>query len=292
MTIRLYDRIEKICIEEPVYGSLFLRALYPTSRLAQIAAWPFLQLICRLPWISALYGWLQRRPHSKDKIAPFIQNYGVCQEEFLHTEFANFDAFFTRHLKKEARPIEEGIVAPADGRYRFIPDIGQEDFFYAKGQRLNLESLLGSSQRAKRFKGGSVVIARLAPPDYHRFHYPCEGAASAPQLIEGPLFSVNPLSLRQKLSHLIENKRFITEVSGEHGTMLYIEIGATFVGSVHHTKSGKVEKGDEKGFFSFGASAVILVFEPGKIVFEPDLFEGPKELEVRCLMGQKIARMT
>lgn len=290
MKIPLYDRARKRCIEEPVYGSAFLRALYPSSRLSQLLAWPFLQLICRLPWISALYGWLQRSPVSKKKITPFIQNYGVCEEEFQETNFTSFDAFFTRHLKKEARPIGEGIIAPADGRYRFISDIGKEDFFYAKGQRLNLNELLGPYE-VERFEGGSLVIARLAPPDYHRFHYPASGKAKTPQLIEGPLFSVNPRSLQQKISHLISNKRFITELEGAFGTMLFIEIGATFVGSIHHTKSGWVEKGEEKGFFSFGASAVLLLFEPGKIVFEPDLFEGPKELEVRCLMGQPIAQV-
>jgi len=291
MEIPLYDRIQKECTKEPVYGATFLRALYPTSRLGQVLVWPFLQVICRLPLISAFYGWLQRRPASKKKVAPFIHSYGVCESDFEKQEFESFDAFFTRRLKKEVRPIGEGIIAPADGRYRFIEKIGEEDFIYAKGQQLSLGELTGSMDRAKRFEGGSLVIARLAPPDYHRFHYPADGIAEKPQLIPGPLFSVNPRSLQQKISHLINNKRFITEVEGDFGHMLFIEIGATFVGSVHHTKCGAVKKGDEKGFFSFGASAVMLLFEPGRIIFKADLFEGPKDLEVRCLMGQTIAHL-
>lgn len=290
MHLSIFDRTLKKIVQEPVYGAAVLRALYPDAYIGRLVVWPFLQLICCLPWFSALYGWLQKKPASKKKINPFIQNYGVDPSEFQTTNFSSFDAFFTRHLKKETRPIGNGIIAPADGRYRFIQDIAKEDFFYAKGQRLNLKQLVGSDALTERFAGGSLVIARLAPPDYHRFHYPVEGTASTPKQMRGPLFSVNPCSLRQKLAHLTENKRFITIVSGEHGQMLFIEIGATCVGSIHHTKAGVVEKGDEKGFFSFGASAVLLLFERGKIVFEPDLFAGPEELEVRCLMGQTIAR--
>lgn len=73
--------------------------------------------------------------------------------------------------------------------------------------------------------------------------------------------------------------------------MLFIELGATCVGSIHHTgpTSGSVKKGSEKGYFSFGASAVILLFEKNRITFDADLLEAPAHLEVRCLMGEQIA---
>jgi phosphatidylserine decarboxylase len=289
--LKIYNRSLKKVVDEAVYGQAALRALYPQSRCAQILIWPFLQLVCRMPLVSRLYGYMQSRTSSKKKIEPFIRAYGVDRSEFAQPEFESFNAFFTRQLAPGARPIGEGIIAPADGRYRFIQNISEAQYFYAKGQRFNLATFLDDPALCKRFEGGSALIARLAPPDYHRFHFPISGKASQPTLIEGPLFSVNPLSLRKKLTHLTQNKRWRSLIEGPKGAALMCEIGATCVGSVHYHDCGSVvKKGTEKGYFSFGASAVVVLFEPDQIIFEPDLFEGPAELEVQCKMGETIAR--
>lgn len=291
--IPVFERTKKQIFYEKVYGKTFLSLLYPSHSWMRRIVWPALQLLCRFPFISALYGWLQNRPGSKKKIAPFIHTFGVDASEFEKEDFSSFNDFFVRHLKPSARPLGQGIVAPADGRYRFIPNIQVADTFYVKGQQFDLKTFLQDRELAHTFAKGSLVIARLAPPDYHRYHYPAGGVASMPRFIPGPLFSVNPLALRQRLSYLTSNKRFITEISGEYGRMLFVEIGATNVGSIHHTGllEGPVKKGAEKGYFAFGASAIALLFEPGRIQFEDDLLRAPKECEIRCLVGQTIATL-
>ena len=103
---------------------------------------------------------------------------------------------------------------------------------------------------------------------------------------------MNPLALRKKIEILSQNKREITELqTSNFGKVLFIEVGATFVGSIHHTFSPNeaYAKGDEKGYFSFGGSSLILLFEPGRIQFDQDLIEASAgKLEVKALMGQSL----
>jgi phosphatidylserine decarboxylase len=146
--------------------------------------------------------------------------------------------------------------------------------FSIKGQSFDLAAFLDDTAYAHRFNTGSMVIARLCPTDYHRFHFPCDGRADTPRLINGPLYSVSPLALRRRLSILSENKRVITEIESEQfGTVLYVEIGATAVGTIRQTfrPDSAVQKGQEKGFFQFGGSCIVLLFEENRIAFDADL---------------------
>src|SRR5262249_43546702 len=138
---------------------------------------------------------------------------------------------------------------------------------------------------------GTLILCRLAPMDYHRFHFPIDGFASSARLIQGPLFSVNPMALRKKLRVLMENKRMITKIKSHYfDEVLMIEIGATNVGSIHQTyqKDSLVKKGDEKGYFSFGASAIALLFKPGCIKIDVDLIELSQTYEVYAKFGQSL----
>ena len=71
------------------------------------------------------------------------------------------------------------------------------------------------------------------------------------------------------------------------------EIGATMVGTIKQVFKPveQVEKGQEKGYFRFGGSSVVLLFEPGKIILDKDLVENTKNgLETRVFMGEGVAK--
>jgi len=129
---------------------------------------------------------------------------------------------------------------------------------------------------SQRYEGGSLLLSRLCPVDYHRFHFPVAGVAGETRLINGPLFSVNPIALCQNIQILATNKRTVTQVQTESaGTVLQLEIGATCVGGIQQTFAANkpVMKGEEKGYFRFGGSSTITIFEPGQIEFAEDLVE-------------------
>ncbi|MBF8263871.1 MAG: psd [Parachlamydiales bacterium] len=295
--IQYVDRsTQQVCTEE-VYGRWALSLLYGRSFAARLFAFVFLPIFSRVPVISRFYGYLQTRQRSRKKIVPFIQEYKINTAEFADPveSFHSFNDFFIRKLKPEKRPIDLGsAVAPADGRYLVVPRIGLPDAFYVKGQRFDLLSFLQDSRLAQQYCDGSMVIARLNPTDYHRFHFPVTGLLKTFRKIPGPLFSVNPWALAKRFSILWENKRALSLIQSEmFGDVLMAEIGATCVGSIHqtHSPNARVGKGEEKGYFSFGGSSVILLFEQNRIVFEDDLIRhSSRHLETKCLMGQPLGR--
>lgn len=289
------DRITGTREEEHIYGGAALRFLYGTSLFSRLFGHPLAFLVARVPLFSAFYGWWQSRSFTRRKIVPFIDRYNVDTKEFLKpvAAFSSFNDFFIRKLKPEARPFASGknqAIIPADGRYLFYPQIDRADGFVVKGKRFDLASLLQNEDLAARYAQGSMVMARLCPVDYHRFHFPSDGIAEPTQCLNGWLYSVNPLALRQNISIFTENKRTLCHFhTDSFGDVLLMEVGATHVGSIVQTYSPgkKVSKGEEKGFFSFGASALILLFPPEKIQFDTDLLAASQNhLEIRCLMGQ------
>ena len=139
-----------------------------------------------------------------------------------------------------------------------------------------------------------MAIIRLAPPDYHRFHFPFNCLPLPSSQIDGTLYSVNPIALKKDINILTKNKRERTQLNSKFfGQVQYIEIGATHVGTIHQTfiPNEAYAKGDEKGYFSFGGSCIVLLFEPHSIQFDQDLVEASqKNIETRCLMGQPLGR--
>ena len=297
--IQFFDRPTQTIQTEQVYGDWALNLLYGNSLTSKTIGKTILRRVFRYPCISSLYGRLQDRKKSSKKVLPFIKKFGLDSSEFLipPEQYKTFNEFFTRKLKPSARPINpdpKEIMLPADGRYLVIPDISKNPGFFVKGQHFNLDKFLNNYKLAKKYQNGSLVLARLCPTDYHRFHFPCSGRSSKPELINGYLYSVNPKALKENIGFLWENKRQITSIETEHfGTILMIEIGATNVGSIIDTYeySTVVEKGQEKGYFSFGGSSIVLLFESDTIVFSKDLLSmSQQHIEVRGLMGQELGR--
>lgn len=285
------DRATKKIAFEKVYGGKALAFFYGGSWLGNLLK----TLFSKNSFMSRLMGYCHKLPSSKKRIAPFIAEYDVNADEFLLSPdaFKSFNDFFIRELKPEARPIAPSdAVIPADARYWFYDEVGASSDFLVKGERLKREDLLEDAELAKLFENGAVAIARLCPSDYHRFHFPFDCIPSKAHLINGPLFSVNPIAIQQSIVHLTENKRKVTMLESDlFGSTAYIEIGATSVGTIQETFTPfkRASKGQEKGYFEFGGSALIILFQPGAIAFSQDLLDATSQgYEIRCLMGQKM----
>ena len=235
--------------------------------------------------------------NSAARILPFITKYNLDVDEFAKSAFdyKTFNEFFYRALKPEARPIAAGAavaVFPADGRHLAMPNVDTAEGFYVKGAKFSLSALLGDEALAKKFAGGAMLISRLCPVDYHRFHFPVAGVPDESQLINGWLYSVSPVALRRNVGYLVENKRELTLVeSAEFGTVAMLEVGATNVGSIKQgfVPGRAVAKGDEKGLFAFGGSCVITLFQSGRISFDADLVKSSAaQIELYAKMGDRL----
>jgi len=297
--VRFFDRKTQTLKTEAIYGEKWLRFTYENP-LGRAMLW----FLVKRALFSVYFGWRMGRPYSSFKVLPFIVEYDLDIDEFAKTpyEYKTFNEFFSRTLKKTARPIADGdrvAVFPADGRHLVFPNVDLADGFYVKGAKFTLAELFGEGDlpeaervHAAKYAGGSMVISRLCPVDYHRFHFPMAGTPSESRLINGPLYSVNPIALRRNIGYLVQNKRILTELESPlFGSVACFEVGATNVGTIVHTfvPGRPVAKGEEKGLFKFGGSCVITLFQPGCIRFDQDLVEQSRAcVETYARMGERM----
>ncbi|MES2921799.1 MAG: phosphatidylserine decarboxylase [Verrucomicrobiota bacterium] len=292
--IRYFNRHTGVLETEQVYGEEFLRWSYGNP-LGAIS----LNAFVKRPFFSTWYGRRMSTPESATRVGPFIAQYGLDPAEFADApgSYRSFNEFFFRKLKPAARPVdadEASVVFPADGRHLGFERASAIEGVFVKGQKFDLPALLGDENLAACYADGSLVLSRLCPVDYHRFHFPAAGVPGETRLIDGPLFSVNPIALRQRLAYLWTNKRTITELKTERfGTVICMEIGATCVGTICQTftPGQPVAKGAEKGYFAFGGSSTLTLFEPGAVQLAADLLDNSaKQIELYARIGSPMGR--
>lgn len=244
-----------------------------------------------------LYGKLQDLPASRQKIPGFVATHRISMDEaeLALADYPSFNAFFARKLRPEARPFcpdPDAFPVPADGKVLVFPALEDGLRLPVKGAQLTLEALLASKSAAEPYVGGSALVLRLAPYDYHRFHFPDDGIPSRAREIRGRYHSVSPIALAKVPDLFCRNKRQVTDLASRHfGRIGYVEVGAICVGTILQTfvPGREVRRGDEKGYFRFGGSTLVLLFEPGAVRFDEDLIrDSAAGLEVQVKAGTRI----
>ena len=289
--IHYYERESGQIKTERVAGEKWLVWLY-YNPVGEVTLWT----LAKRKLVSSIYGNSMDQASSAKKIPPFIEDFDIDMSIAQKQEFNSFNDFFTRKLKKNARPVDTGaniVVSPADGKILAYADISNSDFII-KGYRFDVSSFLNDPELAPKFIHGSLLIIRLAPADYHRFHFPLNGTITKNKQIDGDYYSVNSYALRKKAEIFCLNKREYTLLSNPlFGEVVVAEVGATLVGSIVQTFEGSiVNKGEEKGFFKFGGSTVVLLFEKDKIRIDQDLLTNTEMgYETTVKMGERIGEL-
>jgi len=280
-------------IEENTEAVGLLRFLYMT-RLGLVARFFF-----RRKLLSKILSCYQDSSLSKVKIKKFVKKHAIVLSDFIIPDkgFTSFNDFFVRKLKPGVRAIDQDpsvLVSPADGKILVIPEITQDTKFFVKSKRFCLETFLQNKLLAKKYERGTLLLFRLAPYDYHRYHVPCDALLGQVKKITGVLESVNPLVYKSgRLNPLLENERhYVCLQTKNFGTITMVSVGAMCVGRIVHTYTPEREhkKGDEMGYFAFGGSTLVLLFEPSFINIEQKFIEHSKEnIETVVKMGERIA---
>lgn len=277
---------------EKVPGEKYLKFLYynPLGELP-------LNLVVKKKFLTEYYGKKMDKPESVKKIPSFIEqaDINIAEAKKRVEEFKSFNDFFYRELKEGARTVdyrENVLASPADGKILAFENLDREKEFYIKGDRFTLEEFFADKELANKYKNGVFMIIRLAPIDYHRFHFPADGEISESKLIDGVYYSVSTHAIKKNFRILCENKREYSILKTEKfGDIAMFEVGATMVGGIKQSykSNSYVKKGEEKGYFYFGGSTCVLVFERGKVKIDEDLLENTKKgIETKVYMGEKI----
>ncbi len=246
--------------------------------------------------VSRIVGWLaaaEAGAVTQFFIRTFIKAFNVDMSEARYSEpthYTTFNAFFTRQLKDDIRPIEDNekqLCHSVDGRISQFGKIIGDDIFQAKGYNYSLTTLLGGKpELASIFKGGDFATIYLSPNDYHRVHMPIDGKLTEMVHVPGELFSVNPLTAANVPGLFARNERVVTIFDTPAGKVAIVLVGATIVASIETVWAGNItppagktvqhwqyeeqdiqlNKGDEMGRFKLG-STIVVCFEPNAIEF-------------------------
>ena len=290
--IKYLDRATGEIVTESVMGDGALRFAYNT--LLGRTLWP---VLFGGRFVSALMGKYYDSPRSCRNIARLtaIPGCDPAEAEYPVGHYRSFNDFFARRLKSGVRPVDtraEVLVSPADGRLLVHGDLLPSEPIPVKGAKRSINELCGEVLPEKPL---TVAVVRLAPVDYHRYHYPCDCCADgALQVIPGKYHSVNPVALLRRPDLFVENTRHVARfVSPVFGNFLMIEVAAFGVGSIIQTSTGEnFRKMDEKGYFKFGGSTVIMVFESDRIRFDEDILTASaQDMEVLVRCGSHIAEV-
>jgi phosphatidylserine decarboxylase len=285
--IEYIDRKSGKKVIENVPGGKSLNWLY-NSPLGKIT----LDLLVKRKFVSEIYGF----PISKYMIDNFCKDQKIDLNQFVIPKFGfqSFNDFFYRKVKTEKRPIDNQdnvLSSPADGKILAYADVSKKEYYDIKGLQFSLDELV-NKKLPESYKKGSMIIVRLCPADYHRYHFPCAGKAGTSIKVDGEYYSVSPLALSEKIALFCANKREYCHIeSHSFGNVIMMEVGASMVGGIINTykRNSDIEKGSEKGYFKFGGSTIVLIFEEGKVKIDDDLLENTKGgMETSVLMGEKI----
>ncbi len=296
--IKYLNRSTSSIEEEKIYGDAALRFFYthPVGK--------FLEKIISAPFFSYLYGFTQDLSISAKKIPSFIKEFNIPMKSYKkgfyknrekENSYKSFNDFFIREFVEGERAFsKDQKVLPAfsEARYFGYDSLKSDSSFPVKGSDWLPKDVLSDELWSKYFQDGPALIARLCPVDYHRYHYPDDGKTLTSYTIKGPLHSVNPLALKFNSKILKKNERRVSVLETKNfGKLAFVEVGATCVGKIVQSfdESRNFNRGDEKGYFLFGGSTVIVFGEKGKWKISQDIKENTsKGIEVLVRLGENV----
>ena len=299
MEIKFFNRVSQKIEHEKVYGGALVDWLYKSS-----SGKFFAHILCKAP-LSIAYGAMQDLPLSKNKISKFIKDYEISLDSFIPEEgrsledpYGSFNQFFIRQFKPGLRPFPidlKAMGAFAEARYFGYESIKSDVKIPVKGQFLSANGLINNSKWNNFFNEGPLLLARLCPVDYHRFHFPDNCKILDDYRIPGLFHSVNPFAIKEKEDIFITNERHVTILETENfGKLAFIEVGAICVGKIIQSQPLEKDKlfirGEEKGYFLFGGSTVIVLGEKGKWIPSEDILNNTSNfLETYVQLGMSVA---
>lgn len=245
-----------------------------------------------LPVVSKIAGGFLSTPMSCVLIEPFVRKNKIDMTQYEAVKYKSYNDFFTRKIKAKLRPVDEEpshFISPCDSKLTVLP-VTKDCRFTLKHTAYTVASLLKNKKLAKEYEGGYVMIFRLTVDDYHRYCYVCDGTKEDNVYIPGVLHTVNPLANDYFPIYKENCREYSILHTKEFEDIVMMEVGALLVGKiVNHHKKYRVFRGQEKGYFEFGGSTVVLLVKKNTVQIDADILENSSEgIETVVKYGEKI----
>ena len=247
-------------------------------------------------WMKDLvraWGTFLDTPASAAGIETFREatNYNIDDYIEGPSGWQTFNQFFAREVKSGRRPIAEPrndrvIVPPADAVYMGQWRIDEASNITIKGADWAIAELLDDSPYKDAFKGGIYTHSFLYIDDYHRYHVPVAGTVKEVRNISGKVYmdvfreDDGTLNVVDGDTYQFNQERGLVVIdSPEVGLVAVLPIGMAYVSSVNLTTEvgAELRKGDPFGYFLFGGSDIVTVFQDRNIMIDAEI--GKKYLQ-------------
>lgn len=234
-------------------------------------------LIC--PGVSKALGAFLDTGVSRHLVSPFVKSTKLDLSDYPQVSYRSFNDFFTRRVKEGRRPIDktaDTLVAPCDGKLTVYP-ITEDAVFSIKHSSYALKDLLRDEALAKEFEGGTCLIFRLTPDDFHRYSFMDDGRILSSSIIPGVLHTVRPIAFRRYPVYLENAREYAVLETANFGKVIQMEVGALFVGRIVNHPLTTFVRGQEKGKFEFGGSTILLLLQKDAAVIDEELLENTRQ---------------
>lgn len=282
--MKIYDRKGQEVIVDQSQNN-FLKLLY-----SHVLGRCVLKLLT-LPFITYIGGVYMNSSFSKRKIPSFIKKNHICMDDYVEEDYKSYNDFFTRKIKQGKRTIvydKDLLIAPADSKLTYY-HIDENIHLKIKDTLYSLEDLLQNKDLARKYIGGECLIFRLTVDDYHRYCFIDDGTKEKDCYIPGIFHTVNPIANDYYPIYKQNSRSYSLLHTHNFGDVIMMEVGAMMVGKIVNHPLKSFSRGDEKGYFEFGGSTIVLLFEKDRVDVDEDIIKNSRvHDETRVLMGEKI----
>ena len=278
----IYDRKNKKFIEEIEYKQNLLNFLYKNlmGRL-------LLKTVVARPWFNKLKAKYYYSNNSKKDIIPFVKEHNVDVSYWNIDDFKNFNDFFTRKKEIKINNEPKNLISIADSKL-MVYKINENLNLKIKNSKYDLKDIICDENIVKEYKNGYCLVFRLSVYYYHRYIYFDTGKLKEHKKIKGELHTVRSISEKYKV--FSRNSREVSILETDNlGTVIQVEVGALLVGAINNHNIFAFKKGEEKGFFEFGGSTIVLILKENSVIIDNDIIENSKKgIESKVCIGEKI----
>lgn len=247
--------------------------------------------VLTLPFVTDLGGWYMNSSLSKHKISSFIQENHIDMTQYEDREFVSYNDFFTRKIKEGKRSIDfdkNHLIAPADSKLSYY-SITKDTLLTIKNTTYTIKELLNNEELASQYEGGICLIFRLTVDDYHRYCFIDEGTKEKDCYIPGVFHTVNPIANDYYPIYKQNSRSYSVLHTKNFDDVVYMEVGAMMVGKICNHDLTSFQRGQEKGYFEFGGSTIVMLLKKDIVDIDVDIIKNSSTFdETRVLMGEKI----
>ena len=242
-------------------------------------------------WFSNLMALYMNSKYSIKRTNRFIEKNNINIYDYSKQKYKSYNDFFIRKILDGKRPIngrKDVFISPCDSKLT-IYKINDDLTLKIKGAYYSVDTLVDKNIM-NEYKGGYAFVFRLSTDNYHRYCYIDSGSKNENVHIDGIYHTVQPIALKHYNFYKTNTREYTVMNTNNFGKVIQVEIGAMGIGRiVNHHQEYKFKKGEEKGYFEFGGSTIVVLIKKGIVKVDKDIMANSEEgVETNVKYGEKI----